>query len=227
METHKINPDKITKPIQLLAAWLVGLILVNCSFLTAASHLTDPSWIPPLLVIAAVLNVPIFLVSLFLLQTKFRPEMQEDTFYSKYLEKQYQFNATDNSQLVHKEDLEMTAKLIVDEINKHKGADETKIVETILQEKNIENIKVNIQNSRALSQLFLYPDKWNELVDRWKDNKDFQDDILKLTLNGAINRRKDDLYSITLTDTGRKIAISLEEKELLWHQKHDRRGICC
>lgn len=32
METHKINPDKITKPIQLLAAWLVGLILVNCSF---------------------------------------------------------------------------------------------------------------------------------------------------------------------------------------------------
>ncbi|QLQ26116.1 MAG: hypothetical protein HZT41_15825 [Dechloromonas sp.] len=86
MTESKITPDKITKPIQLLGAWLAGLILVNGSFLTTASVLSDPQWLRSTLVIASVCNVPLFLFCLFLLQTKFRPEMQEDTFYSKYLE---------------------------------------------------------------------------------------------------------------------------------------------
>jgi hypothetical protein len=37
-------------------------------------------------VIAAIVNVPIFLIAIFVLQTKFRPELQEDAFYSKYLD---------------------------------------------------------------------------------------------------------------------------------------------
>nr|DAM29568.1 MAG TPA: hypothetical protein [Caudoviricetes sp.] len=220
MDSKDIQPEKITKPIQLLAAWLVGLILVNGSFLTAASQLTVPSWLPPLLVIASIVNVPLFLVSLFLLQTKFRPEMQEDTFYSKYLEKRYQSNDIDDNQLVHKEDLEKTAKLIVEEVNKNKGASKTKIVESILQEKNIEYTKINIQHSRALSELFLYPEKWSEFVDRWKNDKSFNNDILRLRLNGAIDGKEDDLYSISLTDIGRSIAASLKDEEALWNQKH-------
>lgn len=83
---ERIEPHKVTKPIQLLAAWLLGLIVVDGSFLSAAAMLKQPSWAPNLLVIAAVCNVPLFLVSLFLLQTRFRPEMQEDSYYSKYLE---------------------------------------------------------------------------------------------------------------------------------------------
>lgn len=87
MSEQKINPSQVTKPIQLLAAWLVGLILINGSFLGAAKVITAPSWASGLLVIAAVINVPIFLVLIFFLQTKFRAELQEDTFYSKHLEK--------------------------------------------------------------------------------------------------------------------------------------------
>jgi len=83
--SKQIDPKQVTKPIQLLAAWLVGLIIVDSAFLTAASTITTPSWVPSLLVIAAVANVPIFLIALFVLQTRFRPEMQEDTFYSQYL----------------------------------------------------------------------------------------------------------------------------------------------
>ncbi len=83
---ERIEPHKVTKPIQLLAAWLLGLILIDGSFLSAAGFLKQPPWVPIVLVIAAVCNVPLFLASLFLLQTKFRPEMQEDSFYSKYLE---------------------------------------------------------------------------------------------------------------------------------------------
>lgn len=86
MSDPKIHPDRITKPIQLLAAWLAGLLLVNTAFLTAAGVIASPGWIRGLLVIASVLNVPIFLACLFLLQTKFRPQMQEDSYYSKYLE---------------------------------------------------------------------------------------------------------------------------------------------
>jgi hypothetical protein len=87
MSEQKINPHQVTKPIQLLAAWLVGLILINGSFLSAAKIIESPEWASGCLVIAAVLNVPIFLVLIFFLQTKFRAELQEDTYYSKHLEK--------------------------------------------------------------------------------------------------------------------------------------------
>lgn len=87
MSEQKINPHQVTKPIQLLAAWLVGLILINGSFLSAAKIIESPEWVSGFLVIAAVLNVPIFLVLIFFLQTKFRAELQEDTYYSKHLEK--------------------------------------------------------------------------------------------------------------------------------------------
>lgn len=84
--SHKIPVEKVTKPIQLLAAWLTGLILIDAAFLTAANNLSEPVWAKGLLITAAIINVPLFLASIFLLQTKFRPEMQEDLFYSKYLE---------------------------------------------------------------------------------------------------------------------------------------------
>lgn len=86
---HQIVPDKVTRPIQLLAAWLTGLIVINGSFLSGASFIQNPKWASGLLVVAAVCNVPIFIFSIFLLQTKFRPEMQEDIYYSKYLERKY------------------------------------------------------------------------------------------------------------------------------------------
>lgn len=86
MSEQKLEPHRVTKPIQLLAAWLVGLFVIDGSFLSAAKILDKPDWLPPLLVIAAIINVPLFLICIFLLQTKFRPEMQEDAFYSTYIQ---------------------------------------------------------------------------------------------------------------------------------------------
>lgn len=85
MSKNQIEAHKITKPIQLLAAWLVGLAIINISFLGAATKITTPDWIPALLSIASIVNVPLFVLSIFLLQTKFRPEMQEDSYYSEYI----------------------------------------------------------------------------------------------------------------------------------------------
>jgi hypothetical protein len=89
MTEQRIDPSKVTKPIQLLAAWLAGLVLTDSAFLTAATAISKPEWATGALVIASIANVPVFLAALFLLQTRFRPEMQEDVFYAKYLEQRY------------------------------------------------------------------------------------------------------------------------------------------
>lgn len=86
MAEEKIIPHKVTKPIQLLAAWLVGLCVIDGAFLLASTTMTI-EWLQASLVIASVANVPIFIFAIFLLQTKFRPEMQEDVYYAKYLDK--------------------------------------------------------------------------------------------------------------------------------------------
>jgi hypothetical protein len=72
----------------MLAVWMAGLVLLVGSFLAGARVLTKPDWVPPFLVIAAVLLVPLFLVLLFLMQTKFRPQLQEDVYYSGWLASQ-------------------------------------------------------------------------------------------------------------------------------------------
>ena len=103
MANEQIQPDKVTKPIQLLAAWLAGLIITDGAFLTSAALISRPDWASGALVVAAILNVPLFLTALFLLQTKFRPEMQEDAFYSKHLERVYSAQTRKMEVLVHKD----------------------------------------------------------------------------------------------------------------------------
>ena len=74
MAEPQIQPHRITKPIQLLAVWMIGLVsLVGC-FLTGARLLDSPFWIRPFLAISAVALVPLFMGLLFLLQTKFREQ---------------------------------------------------------------------------------------------------------------------------------------------------------
>lgn len=87
MQQQQIKPEKITKPIQLLAAWLIGLLLIESALLTASGTVSEPSWLPAMYGITAVLIIPLFLILIFLLQTRYRPEMQEDSFYSKYLDR--------------------------------------------------------------------------------------------------------------------------------------------
>jgi hypothetical protein len=89
-----IKPEKITKPIQLLGAWLAGLLSVDGCFLIAAANLGAGSWESKALIVASIVNVPLFLVAVFILQTKFRPELQEDSFYSTYLSRK-------TNQIVH------------------------------------------------------------------------------------------------------------------------------
>jgi hypothetical protein len=84
----QIQPHKITKPIQLLAVLMSGLVLLVSAFLTGARFLNDPQWMPAFLAISAVCLVPIFVVLLFLLLTRSRPQLQEDAYYAQWHQSQ-------------------------------------------------------------------------------------------------------------------------------------------
>jgi len=88
METQKIDAHKITKPIQLMAVWFIALLLIDSAFLTAAAKIENPPWMSPTLSIAAIVFVPLFLSGVFLMQTVFRKELQEDQYYAEWLKRQ-------------------------------------------------------------------------------------------------------------------------------------------
>ncbi|OWP83000.1 hypothetical protein BWK59_12825 [Flavobacterium davisii] len=222
--SDQIKPEKITKPIQLLAAWLLGLILINASFLTAASQIIKPDWASGLLVIACVVNVPLFLISIFLLQTKFRPEMQEDTYYSKYLERKYngknESQASKTQQIDIEKERKATAEIISKELGDIQPPEKKAKIEDILKNRDKEKLKKKIGDSRALSQLFLHEDKWELFVETWKKDKSFNRDIEELYFFDAIKGDINNPEKISLTKIGKEIAENLSEEKLLWNQKH-------
>jgi hypothetical protein len=223
MSSDNLKPEKITKPIQLLAAWLLGLIIINASFLTAASQIVNPEWASGTLVIATISNVPIFLISLFLLQTKFRPEMQEDTFYSKYLERKYNDSQTGKEVKKLREEDEIETKEVVDLISKEITSDNTnkkEKIESIIRNRDKQRIEKRINESRALSQLYLHKDSWNNFIDRWGNDSNFKKDLEELFFYKAIDGDISNPSKIKLTKLGEEIATKLSENRTLWNQKH-------
>ena len=87
MSKSNIEPHKITKPFQLLAAWLITLILLVGLLLTSAIRITTPAWITPMLTITAIIIIPGFLYLVFLMQTKYRPYLLEDKYFKDFLKK--------------------------------------------------------------------------------------------------------------------------------------------
>lgn len=88
MNQNPIKAHQVTKPMQLLAAWLAALIAIEGIFFTSAGLIDHPRWAAGLLVVSGVLAVPVFLGAMFLLQTKFRPQIQDDEYYGEYLKSQ-------------------------------------------------------------------------------------------------------------------------------------------
>ncbi len=88
MSDVRIEPHRIKSPIQLLAVWFAALALIVGTLTLAATKISSPPWVCPFLVISSVLLVAIFLLVAFLMQTKFRPHLQDDEHYSLWLERQ-------------------------------------------------------------------------------------------------------------------------------------------
>jgi len=88
MEQSKIKPEEITRQIQNYAVWFVGLLLLETAFLTSATLLKDSSWLPVALVITAIAIIPVFVVTIFILQTKYRTQFLDDPYYAEWLKRQ-------------------------------------------------------------------------------------------------------------------------------------------
>ena len=220
MRDNHINPEKVTKPIQLLAAWLVGLILVNGSFLLGAQHILKPDWGAAVLVIAAVVNVPIFIGALFLLQTKFRPEIQEDSFYAKYLEDERQFTKSSREDAVNvaEKKIEQTAEKIIKSLGAE-GRGKEEPIANILRDSQLEIIVAKLGGTRVLAELYVSPKTWEAIVHRWSNNQKFIRDIEALLDEDLIEMKSQDYSSCKLTSLGIKIAQIAESKGSLFNQK--------
>lgn len=217
MSNQQIDPEKVTKPIQLLAAWLLGLVLVNSAFLFAAVQIDTPTWVTGALVIASMLNVPIFIACLFILQTKFRPEMQEDKFYAKYLEHEYE-----KKQIPPVQDLKtITAqtKVISEKIYEllsSGGLKSKEKVEQVILDSQITQIAHRFGMSRTLSELYYRPELWPNLVNRWKDSHKFQNDIRALVTEGLAEIIDDDINSCKISEMGIQVAREGERIGILY-----------
>jgi len=217
MSNQKITPEKVTRPIQLLAAWLTGLIIIDGSFLTAAAQISTPAWAPGSLVIAAIINVPLFLVSIFLLQTKFRPEMQEDVYYSKYLEQRY----TNEKKPIKEPNIELQIQKITKNILDELGPDIEKRrepIERILHTSQIEQLASRFGSSRSLSELYLREKHWPIVSEIWEEDHSFQKDIDALIEEGIVVMSGQDYKSCKLNEIGKQIAKYSEDKGLLYAQ---------
>ncbi|MBN2000796.1 ABC transporter ATP-binding protein [candidate division KSB1 bacterium] len=217
-DQQQIIAHKITKPIQLLAAWLAGLVIVNATFLTAAGLVTIPAWLPALLTIAAVLNVPLFIVSLFLLQTKFRPEMLEDPFYARYLERKY--TTTPPTPPRSPVDPERQKKLAKD-IIKVSGSDPNKqeAVVSILRDSVVAQTAERFADSRTLSELYLYPQDWPLIYEHWREAAEFRSEFAELLLAGIVDVPDGVVREARLTDFGSAVAKKVESTDKLWNQR--------
>jgi len=216
--TTEIVPHRITKPIQLLAAWLAGLAIVNGSFLSAAGLLHSPTWLPALLTIAAVLNVPLFIVSLFLLQTKFRPEMQEDTYYSKWLERKYSSSSIPLKAVDTEEQFLRLANEIVTRVTASIPNKQEQVVR-LLKDSEIAQMTERFKSSRSLSELHLYHDEWPFIHDVWRESPELENDIAALSAAGLILLPDGVIRNAQLTSLGRAVAEQLESQGRLWNQQ--------
>jgi len=71
-----IPPHKITQPFQLLASWIVGMIIIVGEFIFLCRNSVE-NWLKISSFSVAVILAIIFIYVIFKLQTKYRPEMQD------------------------------------------------------------------------------------------------------------------------------------------------------
>lgn len=80
----EINPEKITKPLQLMATLLLSLLLLVGAFLYASSIKYPYKGINVIYAGSAILIIPLFLIVIFILMTRYRVELQGDSSFCKY-----------------------------------------------------------------------------------------------------------------------------------------------
>lgn len=95
MKSTSINPEKITHPFQLMAAWFAMLILLVSAFLTGAANIDNPKWASGFLVITAFILTLLVIAIVFMMLTRFRPHLQDGKEYSEWLKDERRYSGTE------------------------------------------------------------------------------------------------------------------------------------
>lgn len=174
-----------------------------------------------MLVIASVVNVPVFIFALFLLQTKFRPQMQEDSYYAKYLENQRSFSGEKHEASgprAAENDVKQTSEKILQELgNAAKGKEEP--IQAILRQSHKESLLQRFGDSRSLAELYLRKDDWKYVTQRWSKHPSFIRDIEGLLEEGLVIKKYRGYNHARLTDLGMELARDAEQRNMLFNQK--------
>lgn len=146
--------------------------------------------------------------------------MQEDAFYSKYLERKYTTQSKIDSVDLEK-NIKSLAEKILGEIPKPSGL-QTERVEQILKESEIGQLVDRFEDNRTLSEVFLHNDGWTEIVEAWSDDPSFQKEITDLKVSGLLTFKDDDIKRPKLTPIGKAVAERLAQDKRLWNNKNER-----
>lgn len=91
MKESRIIPEKITHPLQLMAAWFVMLILLVGILLAGASKIQQPTWVSGFLVISSIVLSLLVIFLVFIMLTKYRPHLQDAKEYADWLKDERRF----------------------------------------------------------------------------------------------------------------------------------------
>ncbi|WP_312224428.1 hypothetical protein [Stutzerimonas nitrititolerans] len=92
MSGTKLAPEKITSPMQLMAAWFSMLVLLTGVLLTAAANITVPAWGAAYLIIFSSVVVVVVIACVLCMLTIFRPHLQDGKEYAQWLKSKGQYS---------------------------------------------------------------------------------------------------------------------------------------
>lgn len=88
MALNTIEPHKITRPIQLLSGFMVGLGAFAAALLAIAANIENSAWLPVYLFTSAIALVSVFGPLFFWVLVRYRGELQDDSHYAELRKRQ-------------------------------------------------------------------------------------------------------------------------------------------
>jgi hypothetical protein len=217
MIKQQIVPEKVSKPIQLLAAWLLCLVTIDCAFLSTATKIAFPLWVPSILVIASIANVPVFLLLIFFLQTKFRSELLEDKYYSELLKNKDSGKPYRKYRVIPQKNI---TNQIIDLLGPA-GEIYRKSIQSVIFTSQIQHLANLVGQNRTLSELYLRSTQWETTYKKWKNSPSLNYDLNTLEREDLITVTEQDYSSIVLTTLGNCVAQEAEKRGVLFAQQNE------
>lgn len=211
-EMNQLNviAEKITRPIQLLTVWLMGLAVINYELLNRVGAPGVADWIDGVLVAAAALNVIITFACFMVLFTRFRPELQDDMHYAKYVNKRTQPHHSDRLA-----ELEDRSRKLAETLQLEGSAAEDDLRDSLVSSE-VESLVAADGFKRTLFELYVRPAQWAKVVSQFGHTRQFELEMAELTRDGLVELSDHNAKSASLTELGKLVAQEAQNRGALY-----------